>query len=373
MRPTWADIDLHAIAHNVKALKATAAPAELCAVVKADGYGHGAVPVARAAVSAGASWLAVATVDEGRILRNAGIAAPILLLSEPSRAEMIEVASFDLTPSLYTGEGAAAAAAAAVQCGTTVPVHLNVDTGMGRVGCRPDDVPELVRAIDDKPTIRLEGIWTHFPVADEEDEASVQFTAGQVALFDELVDKVGAMGHTDLIVHAANSAGTIAHPGSRAGLVRVGIALYGIAPAPALAGRVDLEPAVTLRSEISMVKRVPAGTSISYGRTWQSKNETTICTVPIGYADGVRRSLSSLGGEVLVRGRRYPMVGRVTMDQLMFDAGDDQVEAGDDVVVMGIQGDDEITPEEIAIKLDTIAYEVVCDIGPRVHRRYRER
>ena len=368
MRPTWADIDLAAVAHNVEELASIVAPAEVCAVVKADGYGHGAVPVARAAVDAGATWLAVALVEEGRILRDAGIRVPVLVLSEPRPLEMVEVVAYGLTPTVYSGEGLAAAAAAAVQGGVVLPVQVKIDTGMHRVGAPPEQALVLAEAIADRDCLELEGVWTHCAVADEPDDP---YTAAQLDSFERVLAELAAAGHTPRLRHAANSAVALAHPRGRYDMVRCGIAVYGIAPSPALAGIADLSPALGLRSQISYVKRIPEGARVSYGLRWTAPRDTTIATVPIGYADGIRRSSGDAGAQVLIRGRRMPVVGTVTMDQLLVDCGDEEVRAGDEVILIGEQGDESISADEWAEWLGTIAYEIVCDIESRVSRRYR--
>ncbi|MGI9600259.1 MAG: alanine racemase [Acidimicrobiales bacterium] len=367
MRPTWASVDLAAIAHNTEVLAATAPDAELCAVVKADGYRHGAVAVARTTLRAGATWLAVALVEEGIELRDAGLTAPILVLSEPRPNQMGLVVEYGLTPTVYTGEGLASAAASAKQGGVELAVHLKVDTGMARVGVAPADAVRLADAIAAKDSLRLTGLWSHCPVADEPDNP---FTSSQLEQFGRTVDEVRAAGHQPDLVHVCNSAATITRPDAHYDMVRCGIAVYGIPPSPALDGLADLVPAMSLHSEVSFVKPVEAGTAVSYGHAWTAPTDTTVATVPIGYADGIPRRLSSLGGEVLIGGRRCPMVGRVTMDQLLVDCGDASVRAGDPVVFIGQQGDDEISATDMAQRLDTIAYEVVCDIGSRVRRRY---
>ena len=367
MRPTWADIDLDAITSNVAAIADLVAPAEVCAVVKAGGYGHGSVPVSRAVVEAGATWLAVALVQEGKVLRDAGVTTPILVLSEPRPLEMVEVVAYGLTPTVYSGEGLAAAAAAANQGGRRLDVHLKIDTGMHRVGARPEDAVALATAIHDKEPIDLAGVWTHCAVADDPDPT---YTNTQLDTYDAVCAEIEAAGLDVGMRHAGNSAVAIAHPRGRYDMVRVGIATYGIAPSPSLAGRLELRPAMTLRSEVSFAKRISAGDGVSYGLAWEASVDTTIATVPIGYADGIRRRSGMVGGEVLIGGERRPIVGQVTMDQLMVDCGDAEVAAGDEVVLIGAQGDQRITAEDWAEKLDTIGYEVVCDIESRVPRRY---
>lgn len=370
MRAARAEVDLDAVAHNVATLAGLASPARLCAVVKADGYGHGAIAVGTAALDAGAEWLAVALIEEGAVLRKAGVTAPILVLSEPRRADFDAAVHYDLRLTVYTPDGVAAAADAAAAEGRAARVHLKVDTGMHRVGTPPDQAVELARQVHKRPELHLEAVWTHCAVADEPGDP---FTDAQLDRFGEVVAQLDAEGLRPELVHAANSAATIAHPRSRLDLVRVGIAVYGIPPAPALAGRADLRPALRLSAEVSLVKPEAAGERISYGLRHRFERDTTVATVPIGYADGVPRRLSAVGGEVLVGGRRRPIVGVVTMDQLMVDLDGDDVAAGDEVVLIGEQGGEVITAEDWAGPLDTIGYEIVCGIGPRVPRHYRGR
>jgi alanine racemase len=371
MERAWAEIDLDAIRHNVRVLRTLARPAKFCAVVKANGYGHGAAPVARAALEAGADWLAVAQVDEAVVLRDAGIEAPLLLLSEPRPDEITDALTTGARLVVYSPE-ILTAIARAVHAGrfARVPVHVAADTGMHRVGARPEDMLGLARAVGDLSELYLEGICTHLPVADEPGNP---YTDDQLARFDDLLGKLRAGGIEPDVVHVANSAGLLLHPASRYGLVRCGIAMYGIPPAPALAGLVDLRPALTLASEVAFVKTVSAGEGISYGHRHRLARDSTVATVPIGYADGVFRSLPLAGQEVLVNGERRPIVGVVTMDQLMVDCGppDAAVRPGDEVVLLGEQGDQRITPDEWAARLGTISYEVVCALGTRVARRYR--
>ena len=362
-------VDLDAVAANLTGLRALVAPAAVCAVVKADAYGHGAVPVARAAVGAGAEWLAVAQVAEGEALRDAGLDVPVLVLAEPEAGEMARVVAARLTPAVYRFDGIAAAGAAADAAGLVLPVHLKVDTGMHRVGAAPDDAVGLARAVVAHPALELEGVWTHFAVADEPEDA---FTAEQGRRYRAVLAELAAAGIRPRLRHAANSAGALAHPDERYDLVRCGIAVYGVAPAPGLAGALHLRPALSLRSQVTYVKRLPAGSGVSYGRRYVLPADAVVATVGIGYADGVRRRLAERGAEVLVRGRRRPIIGSITMDQLMVDCGPDGdgVTAGDEVVLIGQQGDERITVDEWAARLDTIAYEVLCGLGPRVERRW---
>jgi alanine racemase len=368
-RPAWSEVDLGAVRANARVLAETAAPAALLAVVKADGYGCGAVPVARAALDAGATWLGVALVEEGAALRAAGIDAPVLVLSEPPPEAAGAVVSAALTPVVYTELGieALAKAVAELSPDAALPVHLKVDTGMHRVGCSPEAVATLVDAIDGRPELVLDGICTHFAVADEPDRSE---SNEQLDQFRQVLHDVDATRGRPRLIHAANSAALLAVPDACFDLVRVGIALYGVAPAPSLADRVSLTPVLSLRAQVTYVKTLPAGTRVSYGLRYELTRRSRIVTVPVGYADGVPRNLGLRGGEVLIGGCRHPIAGTVTMDQLMVDVGDAAVEVGDEVVLLGRQGDDEVTAEEWAERLDTIAYEIVTGIGPRVPRRY---
>jgi len=370
-RRAWAEVDLGAIRHNASLLSRLVAPAALCAVVKAAAYGHGSVAVARAAVEGGASWLAVALVEEGELLRRHGIEAPILLLSEPPADAMEDVVALALTPTLYTGHGVEAAAKAVASAGAPpLAVHVKVDTGMHRVGAPPKDAPAVVEAVAHHPELTLGGLWTHFAVADE---PTHPFTDIQCARFDAVVAGLAATGTTATLVHAANSAGALAHPGSHHDMVRCGIALYGVAPSPSLAA-VDavagLRPALSLRARVSYVRRVSAGEAVSYGLRHPLERAATVATVPVGYADGVPWRLGVSGGEVLIGGRRRPLAGSVTMDQILVDCGDDGVMPGDEVVLLGRQGTEQITAWDWATLVGTIAYEVLCGIGPRVTKVY---
>lgn len=367
-RAVWAEIDLGAIRANVATLAGLAAPARLLAVVKADGYGHGAVPVARAALEGGARWLGVAVAEEGCELRAAGIDAPVLVLSEPTAESAPALVASSLTPVVCSVAGieAVAKAVAATAAGPH-PVHLKVDSGMHRLGCDPGAAGELARAIDAHAELVLEGVCTHFAVADEPGN---DFTDRQLAAFVAVLDELKREGLRPPLVHAANSAATVARADTHFDLVRTGIAIYGIPPSPALAGRVPLAPAMSLRARVASVKEVRAGDRVSYGLRYRLERDGRVAVVPIGYADGVPRGLGLAGGEVLLGGKRRRIAGVVTMDQTIVDVEDDPVEVGDEVVLIGAQGDEAITADEWAARVDTIAYEIVCGIGPRVPRRY---
>ena len=368
-RAVWAEIDLGAIRHNVSVLAARAEPARLCAVVKAGAYGHGAVQVSRAALEAGASRLAVAFVEEGAELREAGIEAPILLLSEPPPEAMDDVVALGLTPTVYTQNGIETLAKAVAAAGADpLPVHLKVDTGMHRVGATPAETPQLALAVHDRPELRLEGMWTHFAVADDPESTAV--TNEQALRFRFVVDRLASTKVRPPVLHACNSAGTLAHPLCHHDMVRCGIGIYGVPPSPALEGAADLRPALSLRARVSHVAEREAGESLSYGLRYRLEVRSTVATVPIGYADGVAWRLGVNQGEVLVGGRRRPVAGSVTMDQIMVDCGDGEVHPGDEVVLIGHQGQEHIGAWEWAQRAGTIAYEVLCGIGPRVRRVY---
>jgi alanine racemase len=366
MRPSWIAVDLDAVEANARAIAGAVQPAALCAVVKADGYGHGDVPVAEAAIRGGAGWLAVALVSEGIRLREAGIGDPILILAEPDPADIPALVSWNLTPTVYRQSFAAALGKAAEAADAVVPVHVKVDTGMHRVGAAPGDAASVARLVDAGSHLELQGVWTHFAVA----EADRDFTEQQIHAFNAFRKRLDDEGLSAEIVHAANTAGALDYPDARFDLVRVGLGLYGLRPAPGVGRDVPLQPAMRVVSQVSHVRRLPAGARPSYGRARALPSDSTVATVPIGYADGVARRLSSSGGDVLINGSRYPFAGTVTMDQIVIDVGDDPVSVGDEVILLGRQGSEEITAEEWANRLDTINYEVVCRFGPRLPRVY---
>jgi alanine racemase len=364
----WAEVDLDCIRRNVSRIKGLLKPGTLLlAVVKANAYGHGEVEAAGAAIDGGADWLGVARVEEGAALRRAGIDRPILLLAQPPVDALPAAAEYSLTPTIYTEE---AARAWAEQAGPSrrLRCHLKVDTGMHRYGIPCDDAERFIDLVRSLDGVELEGIWTHFAVAED---VSNSFTSQQHKLFLELLEGLGS--RTDgLLRHMSNSAGSLTFPEAHLDLVRTGIATYGIYPSPALRDTVELEPAMSLKSRVGMVKRLPAGESISYGQRYTLSREALVATIPCGYADGLRRSLTN-NGEVLIRGKRYRISGTITMDHFLVDAGDDPLEVGDEVVILGRQGDHEITAQEMADKLGTIPYEVVCGISARVRRVYLNR
>jgi alanine racemase len=332
------------------------------AVVKADAYGHGLVDVARTALSAGASWLAVALVEEGIRLREAAIQSRILVLSELPPGSEEAALDADLTPTVYTRRSLDRIVAATTPTGQACAVHVKVNTGMNRVGASPPDALSLAREAVERG-LRLEGLWTHFAKAEDVGD---EFTHRQVEALQETVRYLRIAGLRPDLVHAANTAGTMLWPAAHLDMVRLGIGMYGIPPAADLTA-LGLVPAMSWHSRVSFVKQLRSGEAVSYGLTHRLVAESTIATVPVGYADGYSRLLSNRG-EVLIRGRRFRVAGVVTMDQILVDCGTEPVDVGDEVVLMGRQGSEEITAWEIAEKTATIPNEVVCSIGARVPR-----
>jgi len=374
-RPAWAEIDLAAVTHNAVVLAELVRPAQLCAVVKAHGYGHGGPAVAKAALAGGAAGTAVALVDEGVELRQHQVRGPILLLSECGADAVDTAMAYGMTPTVYTHEAIEQFSRAARTMGQRTSVHVKVDTGMHRVGASPSEVPALVKAVADDPLLRFEGLWTHFPVADGASDEDRTFTLGQLEVFERLRAELLALGLEPTVVHAANTAGGVAFPSSRLDMVRCGIGLYGCLPghtagAFAAAASAPLQPAMSLKARVVALRTLEAGERPSYGRLRPLPTRSVVATVPIGYADGVPRQLFRQGYEVLIGGKRRPLAGMVTMDQIVVDCGEDAtVAVGDEVVLLGRQGDAEISAEEWANLLGTISYEVLCGVGARVPRR----
>ncbi len=365
------EVDLGAIAHNVSVLTAQAPEARLCVVVKADGYGHGAVPVSRAALAAGADWLAVSQVAEARVLRRAGLTEPVLLLSEPTPTELAEALELGCRMMVYRAHTIDQIDEFVRERGLpAAKLHLKVDTGMQRVGCAPRAALELAMQISEARSVEFEGLATHLAVADDADHPA---TNRQLAAFDAVEAEIRNAGLSPAVVHVANSAALIRLPSARRDLVRAGIAVYGVTPGPGVGSDLDLRPALAYRTQVTLVKQVEAGSAVSYGLAHTFDRATTVATIPVGYADGVPRALGIAGAEVLIGGRRRPMVGVVTMDQVVVDLGDDDsVQIGDEVVLIGRQGDEQVTAEEWASLTGTIGYEIVCNAGRRAERRWIE-
>lgn len=367
-RPTYAEIDLRNLSHNISEIRKYISPnAKLMAVVKANAYGHGAVDIARAAEKSKIDYLGVAALGEAIELRSASLKTPILILSETPLAYIERIIDADLTQTVYTLSLAQSISDVAKQKGKTAVIHIKIDTGMGRIGILADEALPLIKKICGLPNIHLEGIFTHFAKAED---AADEFTLIQFKRFKKLLD---ALGNEDInipIKHAANSAAMINYPDTHLDMVRIGVCMYGLYPSPSIQKRINLKKVLSFKTKILYLKKVPKGTTISYGSTYISAGDTRIATLPVGYADGLSRGLSNKG-KVLIKGRRYPIVGNVTMDMTMIDVNcDGEIESGDDVTIIGSQDNEEITADEIAKQLDTVNYEVICGIGKRVPRIY---
>lgn len=369
---SWAEINLDNIRHNVKQLcKCLSSDTAFMAVVKADAYGHGAYKVAQAALGAGAKWLGVATAGEGARLRADGInTAPILVLGGIMPCEAAEVLSNDLCQTVFSNEVLKALSDEAVLQGKKARVHIKVDTGMNRVGVRPgQELQQLITFAQGLPNIEITGMFTHFALSDAADKT---FTKYQLSLFNEAARQAKALGVEHLMLHAANSAAIIDCPEAHFDIVRGGIAMYGYYPSDEIihADSVELKPALSWKSRVIYVKEVPAGEPVSYGCTYITERPTKVATISAGYADGYRRKLSN-NGWVLIRGRRANIIGRICMDQFMVDVTDiSGVGVGDEAVLIGEQGDQAVTAEDLARLCDTISYEIITSIGPRVPRIY---
>jgi alanine racemase len=373
----WADIDLAAIAHNMRELRRiTDAKVKLMVAVKADGYGHGAIEVARAVLQNGATHLGVARLEEGIHLRRADIGAPILILGYTPAQCAAQLLTHHLMPTVYSLNNARNLAAAAEAHHQHLTIHIKVDTGMGRLGV-PDDTLRLddagraaadIAAITQLPGLELQGLYTHFATADHEDKT---YARQQFAHFQKLLAVLNTNGQKIPLRHAANSGAIIDMSETHLDMVRAGISVYGLYPSREVnRSRIDLRPALQLKAKIIHLKEVPAHTKISYGGTFETTAPTTIATIPVGYGDGYSRLLSNRG-HMLVRGRRAPIAGRICMDLTMLDVGHiDHVQLGDEVVLIGRQGEETISADEVATQSETINYEVVTRLMARVPRFY---
>ncbi len=366
MRPTYAEIDLSAIAFNIRQIKRRVGPTKVMAVVKANAYGHGMIEVARTALENGADYLGVALLEEGIRLREAGFQCPVLVFGGAFEDQISQFLQYDLEISLYSDRIAQALAREASESGKRAKVHIKVDTGMGWVGVPWEEASSFLQRTSQLRSLDIVGIYTHFATSDEKDTS---FAYLQLRRFNRVLDEIKAKGINIPLRHAANSGAILNLPEAYLDMVRPGIMIYGYYPSQGAFKNLPLKPALTLKSRVIFVKKVAAGTSISYGRDYVTPRETSIATLPIGYADGYNRLLSNWG-EVLIRGRRYPVVGRVCMDQIMVDVGEDEVQVGDEVVLIGRQGKEEISMYEVCQKLNTIPYEVCCWISERVPRVY---
>jgi alanine racemase len=374
----YAEIDLSALTHNVKVLRSLISPeTRFLVAVKANGYGHGAVEVARTALNAGADWLGVARLGEALSLRRQGIKAPILIFGPVSAEDVLYLLEYDLRATVCTQENARQLARAAQMLGKTLPVHIKVDTGMGRLGLLADELflkatektANEIEAISTCKGLTLEGIYTHFASSDAEDKT---YAKQQFSLFQNLLKNLNTAGVRIPIRHAANSAAIIDIPETHLDMVRAGIAVYGLYPSADVdRSHIDLKPVLSLKTKVLHVKRVLAGTRIGYGSTYMTSSGTSIATVAAGYGDGYNRRLSNSCGAMLVQGRRVPVVGKICMDLSMVDVGwDSGVDVGDEVVLIGHQGQESLSAEDLASMLGTINYEVVTTLTDRVERIY---
>ncbi len=373
----WAEINLNSIEHNLKALKSITNPdSKFMAVVKADGYGHGAYEIAKKSIESGADYLSVARIDEAVYLRNKGIVSPLLILGYTALDSLNKVVNHNLVQTLYSFESAKRLSEIAVSKGKTAKIHIKIDTGMGRLGFLPDPMntnlekgfalKETERIVK-LPNIELEGVFTHFACADSRDKT---FTNNQFEIFLSFLHELKKGGIEPEIRHAANSAGIIDLPETHLDMVRAGISLYGLYPSQEVnKANVKLIPAMELKSKVVNLKSVKKDFTVSYGATYITDKDTTIASIPVGYADGLNRLLSSKG-EMILKGKRFPIAGRVCMDQTMLDIGDFKAEIEDEVVVFGKQQNEELSIDELADSLNTINYEIVTTITKRVPRIY---
>ncbi|MCG8432326.1 MAG: alanine racemase, partial [Candidatus Omnitrophica bacterium] len=353
-RPTRAEINLAALSENYRQFRKLLPPGvRVLVTVKADAYGHGLIPVAQRLCACGVDFLGVASIDEGIRLRQAGIDVPVLILGLILKENVRPVIDYDLYATVCEDTLAAELDRQAHRAGKVAGVHVKVDTGMGRIGLMPQDARSFIRKVSRLSSLRLDGVFTHFPCADSDDV----FTRRQIASFNLLLESLRAEGISVPLVHAANSCAAIDYASSRFTMVRPGLIIYGLSPRRDIGLRV--RPVLSLKTRVIFSKRLPRGTGISYGHTYVTKKSSTVITLPIGYGDGYPRNLSNKA-PVLLHGKRFRVSGRICMDQMMVDVGDEPVAAGDEVVLIGTQLGERITAGELAGLADTISYEIVC-------------
>ncbi|MDP2830780.1 MAG: alanine racemase [Candidatus Omnitrophota bacterium] len=364
-RPTWAEINLDHLEHNFKEVKSLLGPqTKVLVTVKADAYGHGLVEVAKRLVACGVDYLGVASIDEGIKLRGAGIKTPILLLGLILKKDINSLFTYQLTPAVCDRVMAKALNARAAVLKQKISVHIKVDTGMGRIGVLHTEALELAADIHKLKNITIQGIFTHFALADSDRK----FTVLQINLFGRLISELKKRGIVIPLVHAANSIGLINYKHSHFTMVRPGLVIYGLHPTKNLS--LNLKPVLSLKTRVVFIKQVGSGYGISYGLTYVTKRPTRIVTLPVGYGDGYPRNLSNLG-MLLIGGRRFRISGRICMDQIMVDVGNFKPKVGDEVVLIGRQGKQKVTAEELADLSGTISYEIVCGLGSRIPRIYK--
>jgi len=365
-RPTWAEVDLKNLEYNLKQIKRLLSPSvKVMVCVKADAYGHGLIPVAKKLASCGVDYLGVASIDEGAALRKAGIKKPILVLGLILKEDIGPLFKYSLTPTICTMELAEALNRKARARGKKAKVHIKVDTGMGRIGVLYNEAFAFIKKVSGFKSIEIEGLFTHLASADTDRG----FTLKQLKLFRELDAKLRASGIRIPLIHAANSMGLLGFRESHFNMVRPGLIIYGLYPKKGL--KIKLKPVLSLKSRVMHAKRLPPGHGISYGRTYRTQKDAAVITIPIGYGDGYPRNLSSLA-PVLLKGRRFRISGRVCMDQIMVDIGDAVAFTGEEIVLIGVQGKQKITAEELAGLSGTIPYEITCGLGSRIPRVYRK-
>lgn len=361
-RPTWAEISLANLEHNFFQIKKRLAPkTKILVTVKADAYGHGLVPVSKRLESIGVDFLGVASIDEGIKLRESGIRIPVLILGLILKSDILPLFEYGFAASVCDQELARVLNNKALKLGKRLSVHVKVDTGMGRIGVSHYDAHKLVRKIHRLKHLDVEGIFTHFAFADMNQE----FTAYQIGLFDKLLKSLKREGIGIPLAHSANSMALLDYKSSHFNMVRPGLVIYGLYPKENL--EIDLKPVLKLKTRVIFIKKVPAGSGISYGHDYVTKKATKIATLPIGYGDGYPRNLSDKA-PVLIGGKRYKICGRICMDQAMVDVGQAKVRIGDEAVLIGSQGRSRITAEELAGLANTIPYEIVCGLGSRIPR-----
>jgi len=368
-KAVWATIDLAAIRHNLREIKKKIGPSvKIMVVVKADGYGHGMIEVSKAVLKEGVDALAVDNLEEGVKLRKAGITVPILILGPLLQEEAEPLIHYHLCPTILDKGMAEEISRVAKKSQGEVRVHINIDTGMGRLGVPWEKALSFIEEVGSLEGIKIEGVYTHFPSAEERDKT---FSHLQIRRFQSVLEGLRKKGIYPSLVHTSNSAGVLNLPESYFNMVRPGLIVYGYYPSPEVSRSIVLRPSMSLRCKVVFVKKVSAGASISYGRTYITPQATSIAILPIGYADGYPCSLSGKA-EVLVRGMRAPVVGRICMDQIIVDVGDvTGVKVGDEVVLWGDQGRERISVEEISLRANTIPYELLTRIGRGVRRIYK--
>jgi alanine racemase len=364
-RPTWAEVDLRNLAYNFRQVKGKLSyGVKIMACVKADAYGHGLIPVAKTLTACGVDYFSVASIDEAIKLREAKIKSPILVLGMILKEDIAPLFRYNITQTVCNRELARSLNDMARRKGVAANVHIKIDTGMGRIGVLHDEAIEFVKQISRLKYINVEGIFTHLACAD----VNPRFTAYQIGLFENLLSELERCGIKPECIHTANSLGIAKYSQSHFNMVRPGLVLYGLSPEADF--KLELKPVMSLKTRVVYVKKLPRGWGISYGHTYVTASDTYVATLPIGYGDGYPRNLSNLA-PVIIRGKLLKISGMVCMDQIMIDTGTFQAKTGDEVVLIGAQGEEKITTEELAGLSGTIPYEIVCGIGSRVPRVYR--